>query len=313
MTNRPRGSASGPAVRTTGLTKRFGRATVVDDVDMEVPYGSVFGFLGPNGAGKTTTVRMLLGLVRATSGTIEVLGRPMPSASTEVLAELGALIEGPAHYPFLTGRQNLERLAAYGHLAGSRPRVTEALERVGLSRAASKRVRTYSLGMRQRLGLAGALLRPARLLVLDEPTNGLDPQGTIEVRSIIRSLAGSGTTVVLSSHLLAEVEQVCTHVGMLSKGKLVTQGRIGALGLAPPRLEIGTPDPERAVPVLRSLTGSDPDVAGDKLVVALGRATPEQCCKALVEAGVAVQSLCPKSASLEDAFVALTGQSGDAI
>ncbi|HSI92941.1 MAG TPA: ABC transporter ATP-binding protein, partial [Jiangellaceae bacterium] len=178
----------GTAVRSRGLTKRFpGGQLAVDGLNLTVPNGSVFGFLGPNGSGKTTTIRMLLGLVAPTEGTFELLGRPMPDAAPEVLPQVGALVEGPAFHPYLSGRDNLLRLDAADRTvggSGARQRVAEALDRVGLAAAASKRYRAYSLGMRQRLGLAAALLRPRELLVLDEPTNGLDPQGTREVRSI---------------------------------------------------------------------------------------------------------------------------------
>jgi ABC-2 type transport system ATP-binding protein len=173
------------AIQTSGLTKRFGAQKAVDAVELDVPLGSVFGFLGPNGSGKTTTIRMLLGLVRPTAGEVRLLGRPVPEALQSVLPQVGALVEGPAFAPFLTGRQNLHRFDAAGRHAASvtrRRRVDEALERVGLTTAADKKVHAYSLGMKQRLGIANALLTPRQLLVLDEPTNGLDPQGTREVR-----------------------------------------------------------------------------------------------------------------------------------
>ena len=206
------------AVETTGLTKRFGGHAAVDGIDLAVPTGSVYGFLGPNGSGKTTTIRMLLGLISPTSGSRRLLGRPIPEASVDVLHRVGSLVEGPAFHPYLSGRANLARLDAADVLADprtSRTRIDAALDRVGLLAAAQKRYRAYSLGMRQRLAIAAALLAPRDLLVLDEPTNGLDPQGTREVRSLIASLASDGTTVLVSSHLLAEVEQVCSHVGMM--------------------------------------------------------------------------------------------------
>ena len=220
------------AIRTSGLTKRFGSVAVVDDLDLAVPAGSVFGFLGPNGSGKTTTIRMLLGLIAPTEGIVELLGRPIPDDANDVLPSVGALVEGPACYPWLSGRQNLERFDAVGpdnDAATRQQRVDAALDRVGLSAAANKKFRAYSLGMRQRLGLAGALLRARRLLVLDEPTNGMDPQGTREIRHLIREVAADGTTVFVSSHLLAEIEQTCTHVGVMSLGRLLVQDSLASL------------------------------------------------------------------------------------
>ncbi|WP_440709571.1 ATP-binding cassette domain-containing protein [Herbiconiux sp. YIM B11900] len=232
-------------MRTRGLTKRFGRQTVVDGIDLAVPRGAVFGFLGPNGSGKTTTIRMLLGLASATGGEIAVLGESMPRALGSVLPRVGALIEGPGFHPFLSGTANLRRLDAadgFAPAATRRARVERALARVGLSHAAGKPVRAYSLGMKQRLGIANALLAPRELIVLDEPTNGLDPQGTREVRSLIRSLAADGATVFVSSHLLAEIEQMCTHAAVMSAGRLVAQGRLDELRAAsgPPRLTLRT-------------------------------------------------------------------------
>ncbi|WP_226362769.1 ABC transporter ATP-binding protein [Pseudonocardia sp. ICBG1142] len=208
-----------PVVATHALTKRFGRVTAVDGVDLAVPAGSRFGLLGPNGSGKTTLVRMLLGLVHATSGSIEVLGSPMPRAAATVLPRVGALVESPAAWPGLSGRANLTLLDAAGSVGGPlhrpadrRRRVQDALDQVGLGGVDRRPVRAYSLGMRQRLGIASALLRTPELLLLDEPTNGLDPRGIGEMRALLTALNDRGTTVVLSSHLLAEVETLCTRV-----------------------------------------------------------------------------------------------------
>ena len=217
------------AIASAGLTKRFGKHVAVDGVDLEVPSGSVFGFLGPNGSGKTTTIRMLLGLIFPTAGTHTLLGRDFVASAAQVLPRIGSLVEGPAFHPYLSGRANLVRLdAADSTVSGrtSRARIDEALQRVGLTNAAEKRYRNYSLGMRQRLGIAAALLKPRDLLVLDEPTNGLDPQGTREVRNLIAQLGRDGVTVFVSSHLLSEVEQVCSHVGVMSAGKLIWQGPV---------------------------------------------------------------------------------------
>lgn len=224
---------SAPAIETSGLTKRFRSGQVaVDGVDLAVPHGAVYGFLGPNGSGKTTTIRMLLGLVSPTAGSARLLGQPMPGDALEVLPRVGALVEGPAFHLYLSGRANLARLDACDATStrsSSRQRIGEALERVGLTAAARKPYRQYSLGMKQRLGLAAALLRPRDLLVLDEPTNGLDPQGTREVRHLIRELSAEGATVLVSSHLLAEIEQVCTHIGIMSQGRLLAQSERASL------------------------------------------------------------------------------------
>ena len=226
-------------IRTEGLTKRFGGLVAVDGLDLDVREGDLFGFLGPNGSGKTTTVRMLLGLVFASSGRIEVLGRPMPGAAREVLPQVGSLVEGPGFYPHRSGRANLALFDAAGpRSTGGPPRTTgrdrrrridDALARVGLDRVGRRPVRAWSSGMRQRLGLAAALLRAPRLLVLDEPTNGLDPHGMREVRDLLVELARGGTTVFLSSHLLAEVELVCTRAAIVDRGRLVAQDRVAAL------------------------------------------------------------------------------------
>jgi ABC-2 type transport system ATP-binding protein len=316
----PRGTyadrVSDLAIRTRALTKRFRRQTAVDGIDLEVPRGAVYGFLGPNGSGKTTTIRVLLGLAAASGGDVEVLGRPMPRDLREVLPRVGALVEGPAFYPFLSGAANLRRLDSADRDAPRRTRdarVATALERVGLSNAARKRVRAYSLGMKQRLGIAAALLGPRDLLVLDEPTNGLDPQGTREVRALVRSLAADGTTVFVSSHLLAEVEQICSHVGVMSAGRLVAQGTLDALGAGgSSRVRVETPDGGQAVQVLSRLGLASPEVSGAVVVAALpvanGVAPPEDVVAALVAGGVRVRGFAVEHDSLEDRFVALTGE-----
>lgn len=319
------------AIETHGLTKRFGSQTAVDGVDLAVPHGAVFGFLGPNGSGKTTTIRMLLGLAAASAGEIRVLGREMPGSVPDVLPRVGALVEGPAFSPFLSGAANLARLdSANRHAPAStrRARVADALDRVGLSHAARKRVKAYSLGMKQRLGLANALLMPRDLLVLDEPTNGLDPQGTREVRSLIRSFAEEGTTVFVSSHLLAEIEQICTHAAIMSAGSLVAQGTLDDLRAAGrPRVEVRTPDLEDARRVLYGLGltiddgGSqanheaDGTGAADAIVTAHDEAgrehAPEEIVAELVAAGVRIRGFTVTGASLEERFVALTGEGFD--
>ncbi|MBT8160385.1 MULTISPECIES: ABC transporter ATP-binding protein [Arthrobacter] len=312
------------AIETRNLSKRFGHRAAVDDVHLAVPRGSVFGFLGPNGSGKTTTIRLLLGLAGATTGSIRVLGGDVPGQLSAVLPRVGALVEGPAFYPFLSGAANLRRLDSADPHAPAKSRaarIDEALERVGLTHAADKKVRAYSLGMKQRLGIAHALMRPRELLVLDEPTNGLDPQGTREVRSLVRSLAAGGTTVFVSSHLLAEVEQMCTHVGVMSTGRLVAQGTLRELradGTATIRLQ--TPDIETAIRVLAGLglqselSTTGPGSDGLNLV-STGPSSlqlaPETVVAALVAGGVRVRGFGVENASLEERFVSLTGEGFD--
>jgi ABC-type multidrug transport system ATPase subunit len=304
-------------IETSGLTKHFGSVAVVDNLQLRVPEGSVFGFLGPNGSGKTTTIRLLLGLINPSAGEWNLLGRPMPAKALEVLPEVGALIEGPAFYPWLSGRLNLARYDAAGR-DGRAPnrqlRIDEALARVGLTAAANKKYKAYSLGMRQRLGLASALLRPRQILILDEPTNGMDPQGTREIRHLIRDLASDGTTVFLSTHLLAEVEQICSHVGVMSLGKLVMQGPLSDLQAdSGARLRVETNQRTLAARVLKRLGLAEVVVEGNSVLGSLDGHRPEDCCKALVDAGVGVRSLVAEKASLEDAFVALTGEGFDVV
>jgi len=304
------------AVSTRGLTKRFrGGQVAVDAVDLDVPRGSVFGFLGPNGSGKTTTIRMLLGLVAPTAGDVRLLGEPMPVAAQRVLPLVGALVEGPAFHPYLSGRANLERLDAVDRTADPRSsagRVADALARVGLTAAASKRYRQYSLGMKQRLGLAAALLQPRELLVLDEPTNGLDPQGTREVRTLVRELAEDGSTVFVSSHLLAEIEQVCSHVGIMSQGRLVLQGslpELAARGTATVSVETG--QGAEAAEVLLGLGLARPARVPTGVTAELGDVDAEEVTRALVRAGVGVRGLAVRRPTLEDVFVSLTGEGFD--
>jgi ABC-2 type transport system ATP-binding protein len=220
------------AIKTSSLTKQFGSQKAVSSIDLSVPKGSVFGFLGPNGSGKTTTIRMILGLAAASKGEIELLGHPIPKELEHALPKVGALVEGPAFYPYMSGRNNLIRIDSADRNSTSstrKQRVDAALERVGLTNAAKKKVHAYSLGMKQRLGLANALLKPREILILDEPTNGLDPQGTREVRNLIRSLAAEGITIFVSSHLLSEIEQLCSHLAVMTAGKIVAQGSLAEL------------------------------------------------------------------------------------
>jgi ABC-type multidrug transport system ATPase subunit len=298
-------------IRTQGLTKRFGRVLAVDDVDLDVREGDVYGFLGPNGSGKTTTVRMLLGLVLATSGTIEVLGREMPAGSAEVLPQVGALVEGPAAYAGLSGRANLALLDAMGSggdRASRAGRIDGALERVGLGGIDRRPVRAYSLGMRQRLGLAAALIRTPRLLILDEPTNGLDPQGIREIRDLLLELNREGTTVFLSSHLLAEVEQLCDRVGVLDRGALVVQDRLDVLRGPTGRLHVRTPDVAAARALL---DGRVEQADAHELLVRHDDAAALN--RLLVEGGVRVELLAPEHRSLEDVVLAATRSGSDRV
>ncbi len=303
------------AVLTKGLTKRFRHHTAVDSVDLVVPRGAVYGFLGPNGSGKTTTIRMLLGLVRPSSGEHELLGRPMPTRANEVLPRVGSLVEGPAFHPYLSGRANLNRLDSadrYSDPATARQRVDAALDRVGLLGAAGKRYRIYSLGMRQRLAIAATLLMPRELLILDEPTNGLDPQGTREVRHLIGSLCAGGTTVLVSSHLLSEVEQICTHVGVMNAGRLVAQGPVAELRIGgAQRARVDTDQPAAAATVLLELGLTDLRTEANQADGALGDVAAAKIVPALVHAGIPVLGFAIERPSLEDLFVALTGEGFD--
>lgn len=308
--------ATGSApVRTRGLTKRFRRATVVDGVDLDVPAGAVYGFLGPNGSGKTTTIRMLLGLVSPTAGEISLLGRDLPGGTDDALRRVGALVEGPAFHPYLSGRANLARLDAadrYSDAATAATRIDAALDRVGLLPAATKRFRAYSLGMRQRLAIANALLMPRDLLVLDEPTNGLDPQGTREVRHLIGELASDGTTVLVSSHLLSEVAQMSSHVGVMYEGRLVSQGRIEDLHAGTTQtVRVDTDRTGDAARVLTELGLRDVSRSAGYVTATLGEVALEKIVPNLVHADVPVLGFVVQQPSLEDIFVSLTGEGFD--
>jgi len=304
------------ALVTRGLTKRYDGVNVVDRLDLAVNRGELYGFLGPNGAGKTTTIRMALGLIFPSGGEVELLDCPMSRAGRDgALRRTGAMIEEPAFYRFLSGRRNLEAFARAGgdgeEVRRRLSRIEEVLEQVGLSTAGDKRVKAYSQGMRQRLGIALALLGRPDLLVLDEPTNGLDPAGMREVRLLLRRLADGGTTVFVSSHLLAEVEAMCDRVGVLSRGRLVAEGPPGNLRGGAEHLRIEVGDPERAVAILRDLAGvGGIDGQGPVLRVHLDGATAAQVNAALVSGGVAVSALVPERDTLEDVFMSLVEGSG---
>jgi ABC-2 type transport system ATP-binding protein len=310
-------------VETADLTKRFGHQVVVDGVDLAVPGGAIYGFLGPNGSGKTTSIRMLLGLIAPGRGEVRLLGQLMPDAAAGVLPRVGSLVDGPAFHPYLSGRVNLARLDAadtHSDPATARTRVDAALDRVGLAHAAEKKYRAYSLGMRQRLALAAALLAPRQLLILDEPTNGLDPQGTREVRHLVAELAADGATVLISSHLLSEVEQLCTHAGVMQAGRLLAQGPIGALrARARPVVRVEARQPEQAMKTLAEAGIADverqPGQTGQPDIVRvtgqLGGADPADIVARLVADGVEVYGFTVDRPSLEDVFVELTGEGFD--
>ncbi|MFC5137526.1 ABC transporter ATP-binding protein [Actinomycetospora rhizophila] len=295
------------AARVRGLRKTFGSTVAIDDVDLDVPAGAVLGMLGPNGSGKTTLIRMLLGLTRPTAGTVELLGHAGDDLAA-ALPDVGALVEGPGFHPFLSGRDNLLRCAAAEpRLDGDlRAPVDAALERVGLTDAARRRYRGYSLGMKQRLGLAAALLVPRRLVVLDEPTNGLDPAGTRDVRRVVADLRDAGATVLLSSHLLAEVEAVCTHVAVLQTGTLLVSGELRALLDADAGgLVVSTPDVDDAILALRG-AGAPSYRADGGVAVPPGSLEAPEIVAALVGAGVAVWEVHRRRAHLEELFARLT-------
>jgi ABC-2 type transport system ATP-binding protein len=296
-------------IRTRQLTKRYGRTVAVNAVDLDVREGDRYGFLGPNGSGKTTLVRLLLGLVYATSGEIEVLGERMPARAKAVLPSIGALVEGPSAYPHLSGRRNLTLFDAAGRggvRRTRRHRVDEALERVGMAGIDNRPVRAYSLGMRQRLGLAAALLRAPRLLILDEPTNGLDPRGIREIRDLLTALNEAGTTIFLSSHLLSEVELLCTRVGIVDRGRLVRQDDLANLRAATGNVLVESQDAAEIVTLLDGrVVGRD----GERLVIRHPDAAALNTM--LVEHGVRVSGIADQRRSLEDVVLELTGHGDD--
>jgi ABC-2 type transport system ATP-binding protein len=298
-------------ITTVGLTKRYRRVTAVDGVDLVVGEHDRYGLLGPNGSGKTTLLRLLLGLIYATSGEITLMGRPVPRRIGEVLADVGALVEGPAAYAHLSGRANLALFDAAGPGGPRRTRRTrigDALDRVGLGGVDDRPVKAYSLGMRQRLGLAAALLRAPRLLVLDEPTNGLDPRGIREVRELLVELNRGGTTLLVSSHLLPEVDQLCTRVGVMDKGRLVVQSDLDSLRTPTGRVEVRTADPGQAAALL---DGKVEHRDEDRLLVRHPDAAGLNA--ELVAAGVRVVEIRPQRHTLEEVVVAATTGSADRV
>jgi ABC-2 type transport system ATP-binding protein len=302
-------ASEGPApLEVRGLVKRYGELTAVAGVDITVHTGDVYGYLGPNGAGKTTSLRMMLGLIRPTEGSVRVFGRD-PLQSVAALEGVAGFVEAPTFYPYLSARRNLEMLAAYDG-GGASERIDDALDTVELTSRAKDRVGGYSHGMRQRLGIAASLLRQPKLLLLDEPATGLDPAGMRDMRLLIRRLAAQGMTVVLSSHLLAEVEDVCNRVAIVRSGRIVYEGEIAALqrGAAGTTYRVETTDDERAVAVCRDQPGIA-DVHIDehgRILFTADEAAVADLSGALVEAGALIHALAPQSVTLEDLFFSFT-------
>jgi ABC-2 type transport system ATP-binding protein len=297
-------------IEIRGLSKvysrvRGGRTIALDGLDLEVPEGGVFGFLGPNGSGKTTTIRILLGLVRASAGSVRVFGRDVPAGLPEVIRRIGSIVESPALFPTFSARANLEHLARIDGI--SRRRVNEVLERVGLSSRAGELVARYSLGMRQRLGIAAALLKDPALLLLDEPANGLDPAGIVEVRELLRSLGREGRTVFVSSHILAEVRQTCDHVAILARGTCAAAGPVEDVlaGRRRARLVVRVEEPSRAADILCA-AGISAAVTDGTVRVALDPSEGPRVTRTLAEHGLYVGELRAEEADLESVFLELT-------
>jgi len=299
-------STAQPALRTIALSKSYGRRLAVDQLDLEVGRGERFGFLGPNGAGKTTTIRMALGLIEPTGGSVEILGLEVRSHRSQVLPRVGALVESPALYGYLSGRDNLR---AVGNLLGgaSEKRIDEVLDIVALKGRDRDRVRTYSMGMKQRLGLALALLNDPDVLILDEPANGLDPAGIVEMRDLLRELSAQGKTVFISSHVLSEVQQICTRVAIINHGKLIRVAPVHDLLRATGEFEVKVEAPAELVAMLRVQPWAQQARVEDGLVVT---AAPEgrgrNLIKFLVDSGHTPDSVSERQTDLEDIFLTLT-------
>jgi ABC-2 type transport system ATP-binding protein len=301
-----------PIIETRGLTKRFGERVAVDHVDLAVPRGSAYGFLGHNGAGKTTLIRMLLGLTRASAGSMSLVGRPVPSERAQALARVGAIVEEPSFHPHLTGIENM-RLVAAVRGPEAFDRIDGALARVGLSGRANDLVRSYSQGMRQRLGVARCLLADPELLILDEPMNGLDPGGILDFRIMIGELVAEGRTVFLSSHLLDEIEKTCDAAAIVDRGRVIAEGPIGELVRGEhAELHIGVDDPRLALELLgdhHAVSGAR-IADGDLLVTLRGTDGAAAINADLVNAGVGVSRLEPVRESLEHRFLEITSRLG---
>ena len=317
------GAKQGYAIETKSLTKAFSGREAVSDLSLQVPTGSIFGFLGPNGSGKTTTIRMMLGLVSPNKGDITILGQPVDYLNQ--LARVGVVVEGPGFYPYLSGLDNLQRFAEVSYPAQKRitsgvaklrrADLLQSLDRVGLVDARDKKYRAYSLGMKQRLSIAAALMWPRDLLVLDEPTNGLDPQGIVEVRELITALNREGMTIFVSSHILSEIEMICSHIAVMRDGALQFQGSVEDFkGSLTKEFSLVTGQIDLAKEILVRFEFIDLrscKIEGDRLTAQLSFDNIEEVVKTLVDQGVGIRSVGLLEPSLEDAFVALTGRSGN--
>lgn len=297
------------AVETTGLSKSFRKRVAVQPIDLEVPAGSLFGYLGPNGAGKTTTIRMLLGLARPTAGSARLLGAPVPRGLAGIRKRLGSVLENPAFYPRLSGRKNLRVLARMAGDRAAARRVDELLDRVGLADRANDRVRTYSHGMRQRLGLAAAMLHDPELIVLDEPATALDPAGMRDVRGMLAALRDEGRTLFISSHLLSEVELICDRVCVVSKGRQVYQGTLVGLTTGAGRVRVAIDDPSAAERALGEL-GWTVERRADEIYV--DGVPAREVNRALADRGLYAHGIAEEARRLEDVFLELTEEAPDA-
>lgn len=300
-------STAQPVLRTLSVSKSYGKRLAVDRLDLEVDRGELFGFLGPNGAGKTTTIRMALGLIAPTSGSVEILGREVRSNRAEVLPRVGALVESPALYGYMSGRDNLR---AVGDLLGGvrEKRIDEVLQIVSLEGRDRDRVKTYSMGMKQRLGLAIALLNDPDLLILDEPANGLDPAGIVEMRDLLRELARSGKTVFISSHVLSEVQQICTRVAIINHGRLVRVAHVAELLQAPGEFDVRVDSPAELVAALRRQPwGREARAEDGHVVTGAPDGRGRTLIQFLVDGGYSPDAVSPRQRDLEDIFLSLTG------
>lgn len=287
------------------LTKRYGSITAVDRLDLKIPRGSIFGLLGPNGSGKTTTLGMALSVIRPSSGTSQWFGEEV---SPNTLKRIGAILEGPLFYPYLSGLENLRIVARIKGVQSSR--IERVLEQVGLFERKGSAFKTYSLGMKQRLAIAAALLAEPEVLILDEPTNGLDPQGIAEIRKLIRDISNDGTTIILASHLLDEVEKVCDHVAVLQKGSLLFSGRVGEMTQRKPLVELAAADQQQLAQVLSGWEGSSVEAEEDLLLLQMGD-DPDAAAinRRLFDAGISLTHLAVRKSRLEDQFLDLTQNS----
>lgn len=294
------------AIEINGLSKHYGTNRAVNNLNLSIPKGTIFGFLGPNGAGKTTTIRMLLGLIKPTAGNATILGHDIVHGRNKILPQVGAIVETPTFYPYLSGWDNLKELALVAGVPISR--IKEKLEIVELTGRAKDKVKTYSLGMKQRLGIAGALLNNPGIVFLDEPTNGLDPQGTVDMRELILRLGQTGHTVFLSSHLLHEVEQVCTHVAIVNQGTMIAQGDVQQLLENQGKVTMEVSPVTTAVKILtNSLKVETRQTGPRQLQTTLPAERVPEAVQTLVDAGVNIFAVVPEKASLEDYFLNITG------